>query len=175
MNTPFTEVQRFRQWWLVVPLLAFTGWLVHGLIRQLSGGVPFGDNPMPDAGAVIFLLAWGGFLYFFFIHLELRTEVDEHGIRVRLRGIMTERFRWEAIESTELITYRFVGYGMRLLTRYGTVYNVSGNQGLAIGLKDGSRYLIGTRQPDALKACLQSIGKYVPASPATPPQKPNSP
>lgn len=166
MNTSFTEVQRFRQWWLLLPLLAFTGWLAYGLLNQLSGGEPFGSNPMSNPAAVIFLLGWGGFLYFFFIHLELRTEADAQGIRTRLRGIGTERFRWEEIESTELITYRFVGYGMRLLTRYGTVYNISGNQGLAIRLKDGGRFLIGTRQPDTLKAYLESIGQYRPADPA---------
>lgn len=160
MKPSFTEIQRFRQWWLLLPLLALTGWMAQGLIRQLAGGVPFGTNPMSDPGAVIFLLGWGAFLYFFLIYLELRTEVDERGIRTRLRGISTERFRWEDIEEVELITYRFVGYGLRLLTRYGTVYNVSGNQGLAIRLKDGGRFLIGTRQPDALLACLRSLGKH---------------
>jgi len=167
MNTSFTEVQRFRQWWLLLPLLAFSGWMAYGLINQLSGGQPFGSNPMPDQGAVVFLLGWGAFLYFFLIYLELRTEVDTQGIRTRLRGIATERFRWEEIESIELITYRFVGYGMRLLTRYGTVYNVSGNRGLAIRLKDGGRFLIGTRQPDALQAYLESIGKLHPSDPVS--------
>jgi hypothetical protein len=174
MKSSFTEVQRFRQWWLLLPMLAFTGWLAYGLLRQLAGGEPFGNNPMSDTGAVIFLLGWGGFLYFFFIYLELRTEVDERGIRTRLRGISTERFGWDQIESTELITYRFVGYGMRLLTRYGTVYNISGNRGLAIRLKDGGRFLIGTRQPDALMACLASLGKVSPTAPSYPP-KPDRP
>ena len=175
MNAPFTEVQRFRQWWLLAPLAAFTAWLAYGLARQLAGGEPFGNNPMPDAAAVIFLLGWWAFLYFFFIRLELRIEVDEHGIRARLRGISTERFRWEAIESTELITYRFVGYGMRLLTRYGTVYNISGNRGLAIRLKDGGRFLIGTRRPEELMAYLRSIGKYVPATSEASPSKSHRP
>ena len=152
-------------------MFVFTGWLIIGFIRQLSGGEPFGDSPMPDAGAVIFLLGWGGFLYFFFIHLELRTEIDQHGIRVRLRGISTKRFQWEDVRGVELITYRFVGYGLRLLTRYGTVYNISGNQGLAIRLKDGGRFLIGTLQPETLKAYLQSIGKYNPVDHEAAPSK----
>jgi len=159
MKSGFTEVQRFRQWWILGPLLFFTAWLGAGLIGQLSGGDPFGSNPLSDEGAVILLAGWLVFLYFFLIYLELRTEVDEKGIRVRLRGLSTEKFLWDDIQSTELITYRFVGYGLRLLTRYGTVYNIRGKRGLAIYLKDGGRYLIGTQRPDGLLACLESLGK----------------
>lgn len=159
MKIGFTEVQRLRQWWILAPLLFFTAWLGYGLLGQLSGGAPFGSNPISDGGAIILLGGWFIFLYFFLVYLELRTEVDEKGIRVRLRGLSTEQFPWENISHTELITYRFVGYGLRLLTRYGTVYNMRGQKGLAIYLKSGGRYLIGTQKPDALLACLKSLGK----------------
>lgn len=158
MKAGFTEVQRFRQWWILAPLLFFTAWLGYGLIGQLSGGDPFGTNPLSDEGAIILLGGWFIFLYFFLFYLELRTEVDEKGIRVRLRGLSTEHFSWENIGSTELITYRFVGYGLRLLTRYGTVYNMRGKKGLAIYLHEGGRYLVGTQKPEALLACLKALG-----------------
>lgn len=138
--------------------MAFTFWMFSGLILQLLGGEKFGSKPMPNEGAVIFLLGWSGFLYFFFGYLELRTEIDPSGIRVRLRGILSERFRWSQIQKHELITYRFVGYGLRLLTRYGTVYNISGNRGLALTLKDGGKFLIGTQQPEVLKTYLDNLG-----------------
>jgi hypothetical protein len=155
MTPPYLEIQKFRQWWLILPFVAFTLWIISGLLIQLTGGEKFGTNPMPNDGAIIFILGWCGFLYFFFWYLELRTEIDSRGIRVRLRGIMTERLTWSQIEKTELITYGFVGYGMRLATRYGTVYNISGNQGLAVYLKDGSRFLVGTNQPEKLLLAVQ--------------------
>lgn len=157
MTHPYLEIQKFRQWWLILPFAAFTIWILSGLLIQLTGGEKFGNNPMPNDGAIIFILGWCGFLYFFFWHLELRTEIDSLGIRVRLRGIMTERLTWSQIAKTELITYGFVGYGMRLATRYGTVYNISGNRGLAIYLKDGGRFLVGTNQPEKL---LMAVQKY---------------
>ena len=157
MPPAYIEIQKFRQWWLILPFAAFTLWMFIGLFIQLMGGDKFGNNPMPNDGAVIFILGWCSFLYFFFGYLELRTEIDSRGIRVRLRGIMTERLAWSRIEKTELITYGFVGYGMRLATRYGTVYNISGNQGLVIYLKDGSRFLVGTNQPEKL---LMAVQKY---------------
>jgi hypothetical protein len=159
MNTSYTEIQRFRQWWLVLPMMGFTGWMFTGLIQQLMGGAEFGNNPMPNDGAIIFMLCWTAFLYFFFIGLHLRTEADAKGLRVRLNGISSERFTWENIEKMEFITYRFVGYGLRLATRYGTVYNVSGNKGLLVTLKDGGRFLIGTAQPEKFESYLRILGK----------------
>ena len=170
MKGGFKEVQRFRQWWILVPLLIVTSWLSYGLIGQLGGGDPLGKDPVSDQGAVLLLVGWLIFLYFFLFYLEMRTEIDQQGIRVRLRGFNSERFRWEDIQHTEVITYRFVGYGLRLLTRYGTVYNIRGNKGLAIHLKSGRRFLVGTQQPDALAACLQSLGK-----PASGPNQPSKP
>jgi hypothetical protein len=162
MSQRFIEIQKFRQWWLILPFTAFTIWIFSGLIIQLSEGEKFGNNPMPNEGAVIFMLGWCAFLYFFFGHLELRTEIDSEGIRVRLRGIMTERMPWSRIEKTEIITYGFVGYGLRLGTRYGTVYNVSGNRGLAIQLIDGGRFLIGSNQPEKLFNVVQEIQNQSP-------------
>lgn len=159
MKAGFTEVQRFRQWWILAPLLFFTAWIGYGLFGQLSGGEPFGNKPLSDQGAVILLAGWLIFLYFFLMYLELRTEIGEKGISVRFRGLSSKRFAWEDIQQTEMVTYRFVGYGLRLLTPYGTVYNVGGNQGLVIRLKSGKRYLIGTQKPDALKASLAALGK----------------
>ncbi len=167
MKAGFTEVQRFRQWWILAPLLFFTAWLGAGLFGQLSGGDPFGTNPLSDQGAIILLAGWFVFLYFFLFYLELRTEVDEKGIRVRLRGLSSEHFLWDDMRHTELITYRFVGYGLRLLTRYGTVYNMRGKRGLVIALKNGRRYLIGTQKPDALRACLKSLN--IPVADPDPP------
>ena len=111
---------------------------------------------MSDLGLVLFfagtLLIIGLFWY-----LELRTEIDETGIRVRLRPISTEVFTWDQIEHAEIITYGFVGYGLRFSSKYGTVYNTRGNKGLSIRLKSGSRYVIGTQNPDDISQDFENF------------------
>jgi hypothetical protein len=128
------------------------------MFQQIILDKPFGNNPTSDLGLVLFfagtLLIIGLFWY-----LELRTEIDETGIRVRLRPISKEFFTWDQIEHAEIITYGFVGYGLRFSSKYGTVYNARGNKGLSIRLKSGSRYVIGTQNPDDISQVLRTLDK----------------
>jgi hypothetical protein len=41
----------------------------------------------------------------------------------------------------------------------GKAYNISGNKGLQLVFTDGTKMLIGTSEPDALKAVLEVLGK----------------
>jgi len=158
LKASYTEAQKFNQWWLWILLLAVLGLPVYGMFQQLILGEPFGSKPMSDLGLVLLfigtLLIIGLFWY-----LELRTEIDEAGIRVRLRPISAEVFTWDQIEHLEIITYGFVGYGLRFSAKYGTVYNTSGNRGLSVRLKSGSRYVIGTQDPEGIKQTLLRLKK----------------
>lgn len=158
MKDRFVEIQKFTQWWLWVFLLGLAIIPAYGIYRQLILGKPFGNNPMSDTGLILFFLGYLLFLAFF-LYLELRTEIDAKGIRVRLRPLSSRTFRWEEIQEVEPVTYGFVGYGLRLSLKYGTVYNVKGNKGLAIRLKSGGRYLIGTQQPEQMIDTIRSLGQ----------------
>ncbi|MGB5189043.1 hypothetical protein [Robiginitalea sp.] len=158
MKSAFTEVQKFNQWWLWILLLAVLGLPVYGMFQQIILGEPFGSTPMSDLGLVLFFV--GTLLIIGLVwYLELRTEIDETGIRVRLRPISTEVFTWDQIEHVEIITYGFVGYGLRFSSKYGTVYNTRGNKGLSIRLKSGSRYVIGTQDPEGITQVLRTLDK----------------
>jgi hypothetical protein len=154
----FTEIQKFTQWWIWMFLIGMAFIPAYGIVKQLIMGVPFGNKPMSDPGLLLFAAGYLLFMAFFW-YMELRTEIDEHGIRFRLRPISTRQFRWEEIERVEPVTYGFVGYGLRLSLKYGTVYNIKGNKGLAIYLKTGGRYLVGTQRERELKHCLEQLGK----------------
>ena len=121
-------------------------------------GEPFGNNPMSDLGLIIFFLSYLAFIGFFWF-LELRTEIDQRGIRVRLRPISTIILKWEEIKQVEPVSYGFVGYGLRLSLKYGIVYNARGNKGLAIYLKNGRKYLIGTQIQDRMIQTITELGK----------------
>ncbi len=121
-------------------------------------GEPFGNNPMSDLGLIIFFMSYLAFMGFFWF-LELRTEIDQRGIRVRLRPISTKILKWEDIKQVEPVSYGFVGYGLRLSLKYGIVYNARGNKGLAIYLKNGRKYLIGTQIQDRMIQTITELGK----------------
>lgn len=159
MEAPsFTEIQKFTQWWLWALLVAVALLPLYGLYRQVVLEEPFGNNPMPDWGLVVFLIGTLALLGFF-AFIELRTEIDASGIRMRLRPISKETFPWDRIERVEPITYGFVGYGLRFSFRHGTVYNIKGNKGLAIYLRDGGRFVVGTQEPERLAGVLKALGK----------------
>ena len=131
---------------------------MFGIYKQIFNGEPWGNNPMSDSGLWIFLLGTLAFIGFF-VYIELRTEVDGRGIRVRLRPIATHVFKWENIERVEPITYGFVGYGLRFSFKYGTVYNIKGNRGVAVYLKDGGRFVIGSQRQEAFMDAARAFGR----------------
>lgn len=155
MKTEFIEIQRFRQWWIWLILLGSFLPLAVSFFRKINR-----EGVSPEDFAFSGWLVYIGInavVFLFFLALELRTEVDSRGVRMRLRFVDRKIIRWEDVQSAEIITYGFVGYGLRLLTKYGTVFNISGNKGLAIRCKDGSRYLVGTQEPERLRKTLQAL------------------
>ena len=154
----FTEIQKFTQWWLWAILIGLVLLPVYGIYKQILLGQPWGSNPMSDTGLWIFLLGTLAFIGFF-LYIELRTEIDQRGIRVRLRPISTNIFKWDQIEKVEPITYGFVGYGLRFSFKHGTIYNIKGNKGIAVYLKDGGRFVIGTQKPEEIIEAIGFFGK----------------
>lgn len=152
----FNENQRFTQWWL---------WLILGInciliafvsYKQLIQGIPVGSKPMPNAW-VIFLSAITVVILVFFWVMELRTRITYDELQIRFFPMYRKKFFWDEIKSAEVIRYDFVGYGLRLYTKYGSVFNTTGRWGLAIELHSGSKFLIGTQRPESLKAVVETI------------------
>ena len=50
----------------------------------------------------------------------------------------------------EIINYKNVGYGIRISSMYGKIYNTNGKTGLLITKNDGDRILLGTNYADEL-------------------------
>ncbi|MCO4822597.1 MAG: hypothetical protein KC469_11050 [Flavobacteriaceae bacterium] len=67
-----------------------------------------------------------------------------------------KRVHWKEIKSAEIVNYGFVGgWGIRLWTKYGTVYNTKGNTGLAVVLLNGKKFLIGTQKASELNKLVK--------------------
>jgi hypothetical protein len=152
----FQEVQRFTQWWLWLILLGIAAVAVYGIYKQLILGEPFGDNPMSNPGLIAFsVLIFGTIAFFIFINLK--TEIDDKEIRIEFVPFAKKTVHWKDVKKAEIVNYGFVGYGVRVSSKYGTVYNTKGNRGLAIQLNNGEKYLIGTQKGEELKNLIKRI------------------
>ena len=157
MNIVFKETQKFSQWWLWLILIGIGILPILGIYKQLIIGEKFGDKPMSDLGLIIFALFVFSLIAMFWF-MQLKTEIDQNEIRMHFFPLVKKRVNWKEIKNAEIVNYGFVGgWGIRLWTKYGTVYNMKGNKGLAIALTDGNKFLIGTQKPEELTAILEKI------------------
>jgi hypothetical protein len=147
----FKEEQRFRQWWVLVIVLASSALPWIGLFYQVILGHKFGNNPAPDWIIILIWLAFGiGFPVFFYT-LRLITEVRKDGIYLRFFPFHRKFkfFSFDEIESFEEREYRpiyeYGGWGIRY-GRKGMAYNVYGNKGIQLTMKNKKNVLIGSQK-----------------------------
>lgn len=156
-NSKFSEIQKFTQWWFwlltVLPVCIF----LYGAYKQIVIGETFGSKPMSDIALIACLILSLCFFFFFRI-ISLITEIDKDSINVRFFPFPMKTFKLKDIKSAEVIDYGFVGgYGIRKLTKHGTVYNIKGKDGLALIMNDDKKFVIGTQKTEEMKRALQSL------------------
>jgi len=155
----FKEVQKFTQWWLWLILIGVGMIPIFGIYQQILVGEPFGDKPMSDTGLLIFtLFTWG--LLAMFYYMRLVTEIDQTEIRMNFIPFTKKTVKWNQVKSAKVVDYGFVGYGIRLGSKYGTIYNTKGRLGLAIELKNGNKFLIGTQRSTEIQ---ELVNRYLQA------------
>lgn len=162
-NILFVEKQQFRQTWIWIILIGIFLLTLWGFIQQVVLGVPWGDNPGSDTIMIISTLLSIGLIWLFGI-MCLKTEVTNEEIRVQYYPFFTKTYNWQEIEKAYVRQYKpigeFGGWGIRFSPR-GKAYNVSGNMGLQLVLKNGKRVLIGTQLPDELGRVVNLIHPFV--------------
>ncbi|WP_253187464.1 hypothetical protein [Mangrovimonas sp. DI 80] len=91
--------------------------------------------------------------------MKLTTRINKSGIEMSFFPFVKKTTKWSDIKTAQVINYGFVGgWGIRLWTKYGTVYNMKGNKGLAIELLNGKKFLIGTQKEAELTSLLKKLG-----------------
>ena len=91
-----------------------------------------------------------------FFRIRLITNINQNEIRMKFFPFVKKHINWKDVKSAEIVNYGFVGgWGIRLWTKYGTVYNTKGNKGLAIELKNGKKFLIGTQKETELNNVVE--------------------
>ena len=122
-------------------------------------GSPFGNNPTPDYVLVVMVVIVGGGLPLFMYSTGLDTEVRDCGTCIRFRPFHLKWvvFGFESIQKAEASTYSplkdYGGWGIRY-GRKGKAYNVSGNKGVLLTLRDGKNVLIGSKNHEVLCSAI---------------------
>jgi len=147
MKVKFSEIQKFTQWWLwlimgglyIVPLISF---FLNGAIKAIAP-----------------ILIISGLNLFFYL-ITLRVNIDDEEIKMFFFPFIKKKINWSEIKSIKVFDYGFVGgWGIRMLTKYGTVYNIGGSKGMLIELNSGKTFVIGTQKEEELKSFLKGLGK----------------
>ncbi|OPZ76156.1 MAG: hypothetical protein BWY79_01753 [Actinobacteria bacterium ADurb.Bin444] len=157
----FREVQRFRQWYVVLILAVVAVLQWWGFVTQIVLGRPFGSNPGPDWLVLVFWVVFGIVFPLGFAALRLETRVEPGLLRVRLVPLNHLRIPIHTIRHAEVVTYHpfrdFGGWGLRWSGK-GRALNAYGSRGVQLILDDGSRILVGSQRPDELLIALHAAG-----------------
>ena len=155
----FEESQRFNQWWIYlipVGIMLFSAYVTY---EQLWMGRPVGNNPLDNGDLWIMWLFTLPILGLVAI-VRLDTSIDHKGIHVHLRPFTSTSYSWDQIEQAYVRTYKplreFGGYGLRF-SRSGKAYNIKGNEGIQLVLKNGKQVLIGTQKRNELEKILEKM------------------
>jgi hypothetical protein len=157
----FFEVQRFRQiwFWILNVFLAGLSWC--SFLQQIVYKKPFGTHPAPDSVVWIIWAVFGIGFPVFFLSFGMTTEIREDGIQIRFFPFHRRFIDCQDIQSFEVKEYHplrdYGGWGVRWSPMKGMAYNVCGNRGVQLELKNGKRVLIGSQEPERLANMLGGI------------------
>lgn len=149
--TYFNEKQKFTDWGVGV-ILALIG---LPLLMFVILYVVTKDTEILTALGIVLFATFITALIFFLP--TLKTEITKKGIYLSFKPFTNRLISWNEIEEAEIITYSFVGYGWRLSFKYGKVYNIKGNKGLRLKLKNDKKLVIGTQQEKPLQKAMDQI------------------
>ncbi len=156
----FREVHYMRRvWWVMLVVIGVSGLMWWGFIQQILLGVPWGNNPSSDWMMWLLWLVIGiGFpLAFIFMRLDVKVLAD--GVSLHYYPLTRRQIPFSDIEKVEARTYspllEYGGWGIR--GRPGRrAYNISGNRGVELTLRNSNLVMIGSHKAEALALAIQS-------------------
>jgi hypothetical protein len=163
-KTFFSEQQRFKQIWLWALILGITVLFLSGLVSQVYFGHKFGSNPMSNTTLIIVTISTF-FPALLLICMRLDTEIRSDGIYVRFFPLQMHFsfYSWDNFNQCFVREYspigEFGGWGIRGIGK-NKALNISGNKGIQLVMKDGSKLLIGTNKIDEAIIILKQLGRF---------------
>ncbi len=166
----YEEEQKFTNKWLWLLLSGTSIVFVYMIFEQIVLHKTIGNNPAPDSIVLLMGLIPLMVMYLFY-RILLKTRIDTDGIHYQLFPFhyKEKNISWDEIDKIYVRKYRpimeYGGWGYRIkFNRKDVAFNISGNMGLQIELKNGKKILIGTQNPiDINKAIEQMNSKHYPS------------
>ncbi|HMJ88514.1 MAG TPA: hypothetical protein VK530_01790 [Candidatus Acidoferrum sp.] len=133
----YRHVQRGT--WLVATMFALA--VVHVILGALF------LRPLMFVAPLMILAGW--------LFHSLAIEVNDGELRWQFGpGFIHKQVPLEEIKSVTRVRTNFIeGWGIHF-SRFGWLYNVSGYDAVAIALKSGKQFALGTDEPDALVTAI---------------------
>ena len=156
----FSEIQYFRQKWLWAIIIFFPVFSMYGIYEQIIMGNPVGEKPLSDDGVIWFTVLIGVGLPLLFYNIRLKTRVSEEGLHYQFFPIHLKEhiIPFGDIESFKARKYsplkEFGGWGIRFGFE-GKAYNVSGEEGLQLILKNNRKILFGSQKAKDLEKAMK--------------------
>tara|TARA_B100001964_G_scaffold157832_1_gene173311 strand:- start:78 stop:572 length:495 start_codon:yes stop_codon:yes gene_type:complete len=155
----FNEKQTFRQWWIWLLILIAPTVCLALLIQQAFFEKPLGINQQGDFLLLILTVTLGAVFPLLFYIIQLETKVNSEGILLKFRPFHINwiKLDFNEIKMAESTKYKplmdYGGWGIRY-GKNGKAYNVSGDRGVLLTLKNGSRVMIGSGDVDSLYSAI---------------------
>ena len=155
----FHEVQKPRQWWIVLIVFAVALVMWVSFVQQIIFGVPFGTNPGPNWLVWLLWLVFGiGFPVAWF-SAKMMVELTPDQLSIRYVPLTSRDVPLNDIKQFEAREYspikEYGGWGVRRRGKNRRAYNVSGNQGVELELHSGEKIMIGSQKSQALALALE--------------------
>jgi hypothetical protein len=146
----FSETQKFRQWWL---------WLILSTVLLIVVTALFYNDAEEGLLAKLLLSCIPLAILLLMFVMRLETTITEDKIAIYFFPFLKREWRWNDLKMAEVIDYGFIGgWGIRIWTGYGTVYNVRGSKGLHFKTAE-KEYVIGTQKEQELRECISHLLK----------------
>jgi hypothetical protein len=140
---------------------------MEALYSQVILGVPYGDELTTNRALLIllmFIIILLILTLWLFARMKLIVRVNDRGLSYRYPPFIAKErlIAKEDIEKHELRKYspirEYGGWGIRYGWKKGEkAYNVRGNTGMQLYLKDGKKILFGTQQGESFKQAMDKM------------------
>ena len=160
----FNEKQKFTQWWIWLFLILITIGCTYGAIQQLVFKIPFGTKPASDELLLVLCMV-PVFMLLLFNLIRLDTRINSEGVFYKFKPFHFKEklIAWSEIEKIYTREYKpikeYGGWGIKGSWKKGKAYNVSGNKGIQLELKNGKKILLGTQKPAEVDETLIKLKK----------------
>lgn len=167
----FTEVQKFASpsLYIGMGLIYFgaLGVLIYGNYMQFILKEPWGNKPITDGGLIIltfFIIVVLVVSAYFLFGSKMETFISKEKLSITFKPFINKPvdFLKADISKYEIRKYKpikeYGGWGIKVGSKLkGKAYNVKGNVGLQLYLKNGSKVLIGTQRKEAIAYAMKKM------------------